>query len=256
MCINPKDKKKRKRWLSPSSINAYLRCPRNYYYSKIAKLKQRPSIYLVRGSAVHSAIHNFYKHRINRCVHMDYSELRRIAIEFLRDEWTGQKKDLLTLELTEDEIAFYFQESTKMMLNFLHDFLDERGFEKPEPVLEKTFFSKKHMLLGRIDAIYNNRDPPLLVDFKTCKSKELIDDYKRQMGIYALLYKENCHVTPIVGIHFLRFRNGLENFRITSTYLDKMRDLVSDTHTKTQSEDPEDYPCTCGWCDKNFEFKG
>jgi CRISPR/Cas system-associated exonuclease Cas4 (RecB family) len=249
-------KSQKKRWLSPSSINAYLRCPRNYYYSRIAKLKQKPSIYLIRGIAVHAAIHNFYKHRIHRCANMDYVDLRKIVIELLKDEWAGQKKEILELSLTQDEVAFYFEESRKMILNFLHDFLDDCGFEKPAPILEKTLFSKKRLLLGRLDAIYNNRDPPLLVDFKTCKSKELIDDYKRQLGIYALLYKENYNITPTVGIHFLKFRHGLENFKFTDSYISKISDLVQDIHNKTLSESIQDYPCVCGWCNKNFKFEG
>ncbi|VBB44966.1 hypothetical protein TRIP_B350132 [uncultured Desulfatiglans sp.] len=247
-------KRPKKRWLSPSSINAYLRCPRSYYYSRIAKLKQKPSVYLIRGIAVHSAIQKFYTHKIHRCINMDYSEIRRIVIELLKDEWKNQKSDILELDLKEDEIAFYFEESRKMMLNFLHDFLDDGGFEKPEPIIEKTLFSRKQLLLGRIDAIYNNRDPPLLVDFKTCKSKELIDDYKRQLGIYALLYKENYNIIPTIGIHFLKFRHGLEEFKMTERYINKIRDLIRDIHSKTRSERITDYPCTCGWCKKNFKI--
>ena len=73
-----------KRWLSPSSINAYIRCPRKFYYSKILKLKQKPSIYLIRGIAVHSTIHKFYKHGINKCANMDYGHLIRTLTDLLK----------------------------------------------------------------------------------------------------------------------------------------------------------------------------
>jgi len=39
-----------------------------------------------------------------------------------------------------------------MIINFVHDFLKNKQFEEAEPTLEKTFFSKTFMTLGRIDA--------------------------------------------------------------------------------------------------------
>lgn len=251
LCIE--NKKNRKRWLSPSSINAYIRCPRKFYYSKIAKLKQKPSIHLIRGIAVHNAIEKFYKYKVNQCADMEYSRLRKIVIELLRDECFAQKKSMRKLDLSNDELGFFVQESKKMMLNFLHDFIHNKGFEKKQPITEKTLFSKKHRVLGRIDVIHNNKDPPFLVDFKTSKSKKVYDDQKRQLGIYALLYKENFNKLPDVAIHFLKFKDGLERFEVTEEFIEDIKKLIADIHEKTESEDIKDYPCTCGWCDKDFE---
>jgi CRISPR/Cas system-associated exonuclease Cas4 (RecB family) len=244
-----------RRWLSPSSINAYIRCPRKFYYSKILKRKQKPSIYLIRGIAVHSAIHKFYKNGSNKCENMDYDHLINIVTDLLKYEWMSWKKSLLQLDLKDDEMAFFFHETKKMVINFIHDFLKEKQFDAPDPILEKTFFSKTFMTLGRIDAIHHNHDPPLVVDYKTSKSKELLDDYKRQLGIYALLYKEKTGTVPIVGIHFLKFKNGLKKYRVTPRYLAKIKALITEIHKKTQSEKIEDYPCKCGWCHKNFGLK-
>jgi len=254
--INRKTSTKKKRWLSPSSINAYHRCPRSYYYSKIAKLKQKPSIYLIRGIAVHNAVNKFFKHKLNKCGNMEYSDLRKLVTELFKDEWINKKAGLLELNLKKDEMRFFLDDSKKMMLNFLHDFIQDNGFEKPEPIIEKTLFSKKYLLLGRIDAIHNSRDPPLLIDYKTSKSKELTDDYKRQLGIYAFLYKENYNTIPDVGIHFLKFQNGLQKFSINEEYMDNIKTLVLNIHSKTQLENIKNYPCICGWCDKNFKTTG
>jgi len=147
-----KEPKNANRWLSPSSINAYIRCPRKFYYSKLLKLKQKPSIYLIRGIAVHSTIHKFYKQGINRCANMDYGHLVRTVTNLLKHEWLAWKRSLLKLDLREDEIAFFFHEAKKMIINFVHDFLKNKQFEEAEPTLEKTFFSKTFMTLGRIDA--------------------------------------------------------------------------------------------------------
>lgn len=248
-----KEPAKKKRWLSPSSINAYLRCPRSFYLSKISKQKQKPSIHLVRGIAVHNAVADFYKRNLHRAAAATYDYLRHVIQNIFENEWDAQKDSLLECKLTSDEIEFFIADSRNMMINFLHDFIKDRGFEKDEPALEKTLFSKKYLLLGRIDAMYPGRDPPLLIDYKTCKSKAITPEYKRQLVIYALLYKENFGTIPELGVQFLKFQDGLEKFKVTDKDIDDIRDLVLDVHAKTQSENIEDYPCKCGWCERNFQ---
>ena len=49
----------KKRWLSATAINTYLRCPHKFYLRYIKKLKTKPSIYLFRGMAVHEALAEF-----------------------------------------------------------------------------------------------------------------------------------------------------------------------------------------------------
>ena len=164
----------------------------------------------------------------------------------------AHEKSLLELKLTEDDLDFFVNDSKKMMLNFLHDFIHARGFEQPDPVIEKTLFSHKHLLLGRIDAIHSGRGPPLIIDFKTCKSRELTDDYRRQLAIYSILYEGHFREKPLLAIQYLKFRNGLETYQISDQYIDEIKALVADIHAKIQSTDINDYPCTCGWCEKNF----
>lgn len=206
----------------------------------------------MRGIAVHSAIGQFYKHRLHRCSNIDLTELKETVIDLFRDEWARYKKGALELKLTQEELDFFAYGSQKMMVNFLYDFIKDHGFEAPKPTLEKTLFCKKYLLLGRIDAIHNSRDPPLIVDYKTCKSKELTDDYKRQLAIYTLLYQENFKTKPNVGIHFVKFANGLKTYTVSDAYLDKIKELILEIHDKTESENIEDYPCKCGWCNKNY----
>ena len=248
-----KEKKKKKRWQSPTSINSYLYCPRKFYLSKIAKLKQKPSIHLIRGNAVHSAIEKFYKHRINRCANMDYTELRQIVGDLFRGEWENKKEDFKTLDLAIDEITFFYSDSQKMMINFLDDFIRDRGFEKPDPVIEKTLFSHKYLLLARLDKIEKHSLPHYIEDFKTSKSIEITPDIKRQMGICALLYEEVYKKKPVLGVNFLKFRNGKRIVNISDDYIEQLKSLVLEVHSRTQSEDIRDYPCTCGWCNKNFD---
>ena len=244
--------KKKHIWLSPSSINAYLRCPRSFFLSKILKAKQRPSIHLIRGIAVHNAIGQFYRHRLNRCANIDLSELRAAVIALFVDEWSRQRKCIETLRLSDDDLEFFVYDSKKMMLNFLHDFIKAKGFEQPAPDIEKMLFANQHHLLGRIDAIHQARSPPLLIDFKTCKSREISEEYRRQLAIYSILYQNHFKEKPELAIHYLKFPDGLETYPISDSYIEGIKALVADIHARTQSQDIVDYPCTCGWCDRNF----
>ena len=47
--------------LSPTSINTYHKCPREFFYSYIEKQKMKPNIALVKGSVIHSVLENFYR---------------------------------------------------------------------------------------------------------------------------------------------------------------------------------------------------
>ena len=218
----------------------------------IEKRKQKPSIHLIRGIAVHSAIEKFYTYQLHKCANMDYAELKQSVIRLLKDEWDHQKENIAACRLAPGDIDFLFDESSRMVIHFLHRFLKDRGFEKPAPTMEKTLFSKKHMLLGRIDAIYKDKNVPVVLDFKTSKSMEMTDDYKRQLAIYALLYDEHFKSVPIVAIHFLKFKDGLKRFKVSREALTRIGNLAGNIHESTTSTDIRDYPCTCGWCDKNF----
>ena len=238
--------------MSPTSINAFLRCPRKFYYSKIAKLKQRPSIYLIRGIAVHTAIENFYRMGLNKCANTDYDELKKILFMLFKTAWDNQENQLKRLRLKKDELDFFYEDSKKMILNFLDDFIRRKNYSRPPPVIEKTLFSKKHLLLARLDKIERDVNPPLITDFKTSKSIELSPDYKRQMGICALLYEEQYGVRPHLALHFLKFKDGVKKFQFSDDGIAVVKNIVADVHRRTRSEKIEDYPCTCGWCKKEF----
>ena len=249
-----RDGKKKKRWLSPTAINSYLRCPRHFYLSKIKKIKQKPSIHLIRGIAVHKAVEKFYKNKMNQYPDMDYSELRHLVIGLFKTEWEEKTDSLDSLELTVDELDFYNWDSQMMMLNFLDDFVRNKGFSEPDPVIEKTLFSHKYLLLARLDKIEKQLLPHYIEDFKTSKSMEITEEIKRQMGICSLLYQEVYKRKPILGVNFLKFKNGRKIIDLSNAYIEGLKHLVLEIHAKTQSEYIKDYPCKCRWCHKNFDI--
>ena len=47
--------------LSPSKINTYMKCPREFYYKYIAKIPEKKTIHLFRGSLVHAVLEDLFK---------------------------------------------------------------------------------------------------------------------------------------------------------------------------------------------------
>jgi len=251
---------KKQKWLTPTSINKYIYCPRKYYFKRIAKHPQKLNIHLIRGLAIHRAIELFYKLKINHCVQFDFFDFKRILQDLFWQEWRNQKKNLARLDLTETELEFYFHESLKMVKHFVHNFYTNLGFEKPSPVIEKNLVSEKLRLKGRVDAIFFKQPargpPPLILDYKTSKSKEITEGHKRQLFIYALLYYENQNVIPDLAIHFLNFKDGLVKLPVSIKELNQTKELVKKIHNKIKSNNIKDYPCTCGWCKNEFNLIG
>lgn len=242
----------RKRWLSPSSINTYMRCPHKFYLQYVKRMKSKLNIHLLRGGIVHKALERFFREGYTDSSH--YDTLRAHILTIFNEEWKGKKDQLLGLKLEETDLAFYYQDSQKMVINWLHDWLKSEASEQPESALEESIFNKKWQLCGRIDRIIKNRSPPLVIDFKTCKSIDLkSEDYRRQMAIYHLLYSEKHLQKPNTAIHFLKFPNGLREINPTEEEIEDLKRLILEIHDKTQSTDPADYPCEChGWCSKEF----
>ena len=258
ICITPKTTSirpaKKKRWLSPSSINTYLRCPRKFYLQYIKRLKTRPNIHLLRGSAVHKTLERFFTEGYaDSSEYAYYDDTRRAILDLFNDEWRSRKDALLGLDLKDDELAFFYADSQKMLINFLHDHLKSGDPVPGASDLELKVFSQKWRAMCIIDKVTRARDPPDITDYKTCKSAELTDDYKRQMGICALLFEDKYGKKPKAKIHYLKFQNCLKDVELTDDYMEDLKHLIIDIHHKTQSEDEEDYPCKCGgWCDKDL----
>jgi len=183
-----------------------------------------------------------------------YDDTRRAILDLFNDEWKTRKDALLSLDLKDQDLAFYYQDSQKMLINFLHDHIKAGKSDTGKSELEAKIFSKKWMTMCIIDKINRSRDPSLIIDYKTCKSKEMRDEYKRQLGICALLYEDKYGQRPKTAIHYLKFIDGLKAFNITDAFMEDLKNLIIDIHHKTASEDEDDYPCNCGgWCDKDLK---
>ncbi|MBC8444464.1 PD-(D/E)XK nuclease family protein [Candidatus Woesearchaeota archaeon] len=250
-----------KRIQSPSSINTYRQCPRKYYYSYIEKIKTLPNIHLLRGSALHKVLEDFFNIDVSNVSKENYEfELGIIAHESFKREWETKRDELSKLGLQDAQLAFYYKESKDMLDNWLKRFFDKlkkeeefvSGFERIKPLTEVYFKSEEHGLQGFIDAIEDVEGKISLIDYKTSKRDHMSEDYRLQLAIYALMYYEKYDkLVAKVGIDFLR--HGERYLDVDEELLEFARQEAKMIHENTVSDDKSDYPIKesplCGWCD-------
>lgn len=242
----------KKRILSPTAINTYLACPHKFYLRYIKKLRTRPSIHLIRGQIVHKTLHEFHKNHPPVQHATNIGQIRQELLRLFNHHWQTAENRLNNLGLTKEQLDYFHDDSEIMLMNFSHWFCKH---DMPIPALaEARILSRNLWLLGVIDAIFEEADNPVLVDYKTSKHAEITDDILRQAALYALLYQDRFKNAPdAVWIHFLKEPGDPVTIRVNDSLLDYGRSLIESVREKTSSESQEAYPCTCGgYCEQDF----
>jgi CRISPR/Cas system-associated exonuclease Cas4 (RecB family) len=240
-----------RKMLSPTSINTYLRCPRKYYLKYIKGLKERPSIYLIRGKAVHDTIVQFHKIDSNNL--SDFGKMKTDILSIFNRTWIEQEGEIQKFGLPEGIINEFYQESEEMLIGWLKSHIKAAKEGQSKPETEVKLFSNIYGVMGIIDAIHRNNGNVSLTDYKTSKKDALTPDIKIQMAIYALLYHDNYGALPDkIIIHFLKHQTEVP-FKVDNKFTDYAIKLCQEIHEKTSSQNEQDYPCQCGgWCQKDF----
>ena len=239
------------RTLSPTSINTYLWCPRKYFLKYIKGLKEKPSIHLIRGKAVHNTLSGF--HRAEILDSKDFEKTKRDLLTLFNHSWITQEREIKSLNLNQETLDEYYHESAEMLVGWLKRYLKNIQNGEPRPKVEVKLFSQAHRVMGIIDAIYSRNGKVFLTDYKTSKKDSLTQDVKVQMAVYALLYRDNFGTLPdTITIDFLKIRKPV-HFPVTDEFVHYAARLCQEIHEKTSSVSEKDYPCKCrGWCAKDF----
>ena len=260
-----------KRIQSPSSINTYKQCPRKYYYQYVLKLATQPSIHLIRGSITHSVLEDFFKIDVTQLSPTNFEdELHIITQDLFHQEWDKAAIEFNKLTLLPIQIRFFFDE-TKLMLHYwvgkfikklrheMKTLTLQEAFKKWTPLREESYISSELGVRGFIDAIHTIDNEIVLMDYKTSKRTEISPEYKLQLAIYALLYKEKHGIIPKkVGLDFLK---GSEMFLdVDDELLEMAKTEVENIHINTESEEINDFPQhigpLCKWRDGHCDFYG
>ncbi|MCK4589939.1 MAG: PD-(D/E)XK nuclease family protein [Nanoarchaeota archaeon] len=242
----------KKRVQSPSSIILYRQCPRKYYYKYIVGLPESPSIHLVRGKIAHEVLEHFFDIDTNDINMQNYElKLKEIVQNDLLKYWQKYDQQLKSLGLVDDKLKFYFQETMMMLLNWLESFFNKiksfdslsfkEIFKKLTPLREQHFLSKELNVQGFIDTIEQHDNEIHIMDYKTSSHFDMSEDYRLQLGIYALLYQYKYKRTPHkAGIYFLRYKP--KYIKVDKDLLNYAQMEIRSIHINTASQDIKDYP--------------
>ncbi len=247
--------------LSPSSINSWYKCPREFYYSYIMK-KRISNIHLIKGSIVHKVLEDFYKGY--------QADPKHWLLDSFIKEWMKNSKQLRLLELSLGDLLIHKKDAFRMIMDFyyLHDRKikslvdygkaenERHAFFLTKPKFREMWVEDKELkCAGYIDRVHEDYDGVItLGDYKTSSrfGIGISNAYKRQLSIYALLYNNVKGImADFVSIIFLRY--GEEPLlEVTPSLLRYARDTIKHVWENTRSVTIEDYPLhegkLCGWC--------
>ena len=209
--------------LSPSKINTFRKCQREFYYKYIAKLPEQKTIHLFRGSLVHAILEDLFKIQFKTFKAWETGSPQEWILEQFESGWADKidsQKWLWDVH-TSEEIAAMRVETHDILVNFvaavdkkLNEMVEWKIYKNKwqawnsvaPKYAEKWVKSQKYNVIGIVDVVCNDFDGgTTLLDYKTSKryGPYLPDDYYVQLIIYAFLYTLEMGDMPnFVGVSY------------------------------------------------------
>ena len=260
--------------LSPSKINTYHKCPREFYYKYIAQMPEKKTIHLFRGTLVHAVLEDLFKKQFRNFTAWEKGDPSVWMEEQFQERWAKDidSKTWLSELHTADEMAAMKLETQELLQNFVGSVnkkLNEmvtwkiykskwQAWNSVAPkYAEKWVKSKDYAVIGIVDAVCSDFDGgTTLLDYKTSKryGPYLPEDYYRQLIIYAFLYTLEMGEMPnFVGVSYLRFDDTFY-VKVNQSVLDEAKEVIMYVHDclKERMKDEDKYEQKpqnlCKWC--------
>ena len=260
--------------LSPSKINTYHKCPREFYYKYIAQMPEKKTIHLFRGTLVHAVLEDLFKKQFRNFTAWEKGDPAVWMEEQFQERWAKDidSKTWLSELHTADEMAAMKLETQELLQNFVGSVnkkLNEmvtwkiykskwQAWNSVAPkYAEKWVKSKDYAVIGIVDAVCSDFDGgTTLLDYKTSKryGPYLPEDYYRQLIIYAFLYTLEMGEMPnFVGVSYLRFDDTFY-VKVNQSVLDEAKEVIMYVHDclKERMKDEDKYEQKpqnlCKWC--------
>ena len=260
--------------LSPSKINTYHKCPREFYYKYIAQMPEKKTIHLFRGTLVHAVLEDLFKKQFRNFTAWEKGDPAVWMEEQFQERWAKDidSKTWLSELHTADEMAAMKIETQELLQNFVGSVnkkLNEmvtwkiykskwQAWNSVAPkYAEKWVKSKDYAVIGIVDAVCSDFDGgTTLLDYKTSKryGPYLPEDYYRQLIIYAFLYTLEMGEMPnFVGVSYLRFDDTFY-VKVNQGVLDEAKEIIMYVHDclKERMKDEDKYEQKpqnlCKWC--------
>ena len=260
--------------LSPSKINTYYKCPREFYYKYIAKIPEKKTIHLFRGTLVHAVLEDLFKHKFKNFTSWEKGNPSEWMEEQFQTRWAKDidSKFWLSELHTAEEMAAMKLETQQLLQNFvgavdkkLNEMVEWKIYKSKYQAwnsvapkyAEKWVKSNDYAVIGIVDAVCNDFDGgTTLLDYKTSKryGPYLPEDYYRQLIIYAFLYTLEMGEMPnFVGVNYLRFDDTFY-VKVNQGVLDEAKETIKYVHDclKERMQVEEKYEQKpqnlCKWC--------
>ena len=251
-----------------------MKCPREFYYKYIAKIPEKKTIHLFRGTLVHRVLEDLFKQKFKTLSQWEKGVPKiwvQGEFERLWEEKIAKHKWLWEVHTNEEMDAMYI-ETEALLQNFV-DSVNKKLGEMVEwkiyrnkqqawnavapKYAEKWVKSTEYAIVGVIDVVCNDFDGgTTLLDYKTSKryGAYLPEEYYRQLIIYAFLYTLEMGEMPnFVGVNYLRFDDTFF-VKVNQQVLDEAKDLIKFVHDciKEREELEDRYEQKpqnlCKWC--------
>ena len=248
--------------LSPSSINTFLKCPREFFLSYIKRLPRKTTHHMLKGTIIHEVLENFYD-KYDKAPETKMDTLFNESFEKFKEEWDalGLSKEVSRKEKDDCKRILMLQ---AILLQVKMDVLVEGGkakskseaFKQIAPRFKEMWVEDEELnvcgYIDRVDIGYNGEIN--ITDYKTSKrhGTGMPEDYKLQCGIYAVLYfRETGKMPTLVSIDYLRY--GSEpGILVTPSLLQYTLQKIQFVRDNTWGRELEDYPMNeqhlCKWC--------
>jgi len=251
-----------------------MKCPREFYYKYIAKIPEKKTIHLFRGTLVHQVLEDLFKKQFKNMTAWEKGDPSAWVQEQFETGWeekiakhkwlwevhTSEEMDNMYLE-TEDLLQNFVTSINKKLTEMVKWKIYKSKYQAWNSVApkyaEKWVKSKDYAIVGVIDVVCNDFDGgTTLLDYKTSKryGPYLPEEYYRQLIIYAFLYTLEMGEMPnFVGVNYLRFDDTFF-VKVGQSELDEARELIKFVHDciKERQEYEDRYEQKpqnlCKWC--------
>jgi len=181
-------------YISPSRLNLWLRCPLAWKLKYIDGIIPPPTPSLFVGKRVHDALEVFYRHRHLGIVDFGVEG----AVKRIVESWE-QAAELESMRFDSvQECAKLKQQTIDLVTVYLQSMVDAREFplaveaSMEEPLIDPDTGEDLGIpLTGIVDLVLDDRDGPLICDFKTAaKSGAAFEiTHEIQLSSYAYLFR-------------------------------------------------------------------
>lgn len=225
----------------------YDQCPKKFYYNYIEKLPKKMWFHNVMGRVVHAALEHFHGDYLER-LHKGEREEDIVLKDLMKQAFIKGRDDNKS-----DCTREVLEEAKPILIDYLEK-MKKEGMPTGIIAIEKDFdflLDGKYHLNGIIDRIDKVDGKYYILDYKTSKKVEYMDDF--QLSLYALWFFEAKKKVDEVfaGYIMLRHKSMIVDYHFTREGLQKRKQEIMDRCEEILAEEewPKKTSILCKWCD-------